>query len=370
MRYALIIAGGSGTRLWPMSRAETPKQLIPLIDGKSLLRVAWDRLDGLVPVEQRYICAGDAHRDAMLEGLPGLTADRYIGEPMGRDTLNAIALGAVAIAQQDPDPANATIAVFTADHVIEPIDAFQKAVARGYDLAEAEDTPTLVTFGIKPRSAATGYGYLQLGDAVDAAGDARIVDRFKEKPDEATAKQYLDAGPTKYLWNSGMFVWQAQTLLDCVEKYEPDVAERFIGIVDAWNTDHQDKVLADVYPTLKKTSVDFGVMEPASDDPDVRIAAVPMDVSWLDVGSWLSLAQTCTRDEAENALAAKRHIVMDCRNTLVFSSDPDHLVAAIGCDDMVVVHTPEATLVCPKDQAQRIKELHATVKERFGDELA
>ena len=368
MRYAMIMAGGSGTRLWPMSRAGQPKQLIPFIGGKSLLEVTMDRLDGLVPPQQIYICAGQAHREAIFDGVSGLTDNQYLGEPTGRDTLNAVGFSAAVIGRSDPD---AAIAVFTADHIIEPVAPFQELVRTGYELAEGAD-PTLVTFGVTPTEPATGYGYLQLGEEIDR-GRAFKVDRFKEKPDGPTAQQYFDAGPQRYLWNSGMFVWRASTLMDCIAQYEPANHEGLTRIADAWGGDRQQAVLDEVYPKLKKISVDFAVMQPVTRDadPPARVAAVvmPKSINWLDVGSWPAYADTCDKDDDNNALAAEKNLLMGCSNTLVASSDPQHLVTAIGCQDLVIIHTLRATLVCPADQAQKIKDLHALVGEKFGPEM-
>ncbi len=364
MRYSLIIAGGSGTRLWPMSRKQLPKQLIPFIKGSSLLAIADQRLEGLVEAKQRYICAGLSHQDAVCKALPGFDSRQFIGEPMGRDTLNAVGLGAAVLSHKDPD---AVIGVFTADHIIEPIDRFQDVIRAGYELVEAQPN-TLVTFGITPTHAATGYGYLELGQPVQGH-DAHIVDRFKEKPVAATAQQYYDQGPDRYLWNSGMFVWRAATLMDCIRRYKPENHKGLMRIAEAWDTPRQDAVLAEVYPTLEKTSVDFAVMEPASDDAQVQVAAVPMPVSWLDVGSWPAFAQTCDADADRNAIAAAKHAAIDTHDTLIASSDPDHLITTIGCEGLLIVHTPDATLVCRADRAQDIKQLHEEVGKRFGDAL-
>ncbi len=368
MRYAMIMAGGTGTRLWPMSRGDQPKQLIPFIRDKSLLEVAIERLAGLVPDQQIYICAGESHRKAITHAIPQLPSERYLGEPIGRDTLNAAGFSAAVIAATDPD---AVIAVFTADHVIEPVAPFQELVRTGFELVQREQD-TLVTFGVTPTEPATGYGYLQLGQPVGDTG-AFTVKRFREKPDTATALQFYDAGPEKYLWNSGMFVWKASTLMRCIQRYEPATHESLSEVADAWGTDRQQKVIHDVYPSLKKISVDFAVMQPVTKDPDppARVVAVPMpaSIAWLDVGSWPAYAETCDRDDDGNALAANRHLLMGCTNTLAASSDPDHLVAAIGCDDLVIIHTPRATLVCPADQAQKIKDLHQQVGERYGQEM-
>jgi mannose-1-phosphate guanylyltransferase len=363
MKYALIMAGGSGTRLWPMSRSALPKQLIPFIHGKSLLQLAFERLEGLVPLEQRYICAGQQHADAVCAAVPGFSRKHFLGEPTGRDTLNAIGFGAAVIGQSDPD---AVIAVFTADHIIEPLDKFREIVAHGFRLAERQAN-TLVTFGITPTAAATAYGYLQLGGLIDES--ARVVEQFKEKPDLATARTYLDAGADHYLWNSGMFVWRAKTLLDCIRRYAPEHSAGIERIGQAWSTPQEQKVLASVFPTLKKISVDFAVMEPASRDPLVRVAAVPMPLQWLDVGSWPSFGETCPQDEHNNAIGGGRVLALDTHGTLIASSDARHLITTIGCKDLIIIHTPDATLVCRKDQAESIKELHRLLGERFGEEF-
>ncbi len=363
MRYAMIMAGGSGTRLWPMSRKEQPKQLIPFIHGKCLLELAVDRLHGLVDPQRQYICAGAVHQQAIQKVLPRFDAAHYLAEPTGRDTLNAVAFGAAVIARHDPD---AVMAVFTADHIIEPYERFRQIVQAGFDLA-AHHPDTLVTFGIAPTHAATGFGYLELGATIE--GEARVVDEFREKPDEATARRYIEAGREKYLWNSGMFVWRAATFLDCLRRFVPENHEQIQTIAAAWGMDQQDKVLKKLYPKLKKVSVDYAIMEPASKDAQVRVAAVPMPLTWLDVGSWPAFAETCETDEHGNAIAAGRHVLLDTRNSLVTSSEPDHLITTIGCENLLIIHTPDATLVCHADKAQDIKQMHQLVGEKFGENL-
>jgi mannose-1-phosphate guanylyltransferase len=362
VHYALILAGGSGTRLWPMSRAGQPKQLIPFIAGRSLLQVAADRLEGLIEGSRIFVCAAEQHREAILRALPHLGEQQYIAEPVGRDTLNAVGLSAAVIARRDPD---AVIAVFTADHLIQPVDEFQRIVRKGLALVEALPQ-TLVTFGIRPAGPATGYGYLELGEPLDAT--ARVVSQFREKPDARSAARFFEAGPACYLWNSGMFVWRAATLLDCIRRYEPEVYAGLAEVAAVWDTPDRPAVLARTYPRLKKISVDFAVMEPASRDPKVRVAAIAMDLQWLDVGSWPTFAKTCPQDESGNALAAPKTLLLNCSRTLVASSDPEHLIVASGCEDLIVIHTPDATLVCRAGDAETIKEIHKKVGERFGSE--
>ncbi|MBI9107393.1 MAG: NTP transferase domain-containing protein [Spirochaetales bacterium] len=361
MRYALILAGGSGTRLWPMSTASKPKQLIPFVNGRSLLQIAFERLEGLVEKDKRFICAGNSHKDMIIEGLEGFNESQFIGEPDGRDTLNALAYSSAVLRKLDPD---AVIAVFTADHIIEPVDEFLRVVEKGFRTAE-DNEKSLVTFGITPTYAATGFGYLELG--LGLSGGSRRLRRFREKPVQADAQDYYSAGPENYLWNSGMFIWRADTLLECVEKYEPECYRGIMKIVEALESDSFDDVLNDIYPGLKKISIDFAVMEPASGDPDFTVAAVPMPLTWLDIGSWSAYAGICEIDAAGNNYGIKNHLLLESSGTLLASEDEDHLIAGIGLEDLIVIHTSKATLICPKNRDQEIKKLYSSIEEKYGD---
>ena len=347
MRHCLVLAGGSGTRLWPFSTSSVPKQLVPLLQGRSLLEIAVERATQVVPAERVWLGAGEALRGAV-EAVPGLSPERLVLEPSGRDTLPAVALGCAVIAAQDPD---AVVAVLTADHLIEPLPAFAAALEEAFALAEARED-VLVTFGIVPDSPATGFGYLELGEPL--AGAARVVDSFREKPDRATAERFVAEGS---LWNSGMFVWRAATLLAAVREFAPQTG-LLVDRVAAGDRAAWDDVV--------KTSVDYGVMEPASTSERFTVAALPLAARWLDVGSWPAYGDALGRDEDGNALGA-RALAVGSRDCVVASSDPDHLVALVGCEGLVVVHTPAATLVVPADQAQRVKELHALVQDRAAD---
>lgn len=358
MRHALVLAGGSGTRLWPYSTAGLPKQLVPLLDGRSLLDIALERATSAVPAERVWLGAGEQLR-AAVEKVEGLQPDRLVVEPSGRDTLPAVALGCAVIAATDPE---AVVAVLTADHLIEPLDAFAGTLRAAYALAEARDD-TLVTFGVVPDCAATGFGYLELG--ADLGDGARTVSTFREKPSHSLAADFLAAGPDRYLWNSGMFVWRASTLLRAVDSFVPESAAALRRLGAAYGGPEWDELAAREWPHIAKLSVDYGVMEPASSSPDFTVAALPLAARWLDVGSWPAYGQALGHDDDGNAVAAGRSVLHASRDNLVASADPDHLVALVGCEGLVVVHTPTATLVMPADEAQRVKELHAVVAERF-----
>ncbi|MCB9838479.1 MAG: mannose-1-phosphate guanylyltransferase [Phycisphaeraceae bacterium] len=360
MRHAMIMAGGAGTRLWPMSRQAMPKQLVPFIQGRSLLEISADRLEGIVPEDRRYICTNERYREPILSALPGFNSDRLIGEPALRDTVNAVGLAAGVINKRDPD---AVFAVFTADHLIRPPDVFRRCVDTAFALAE-ENPARLVTFSIRPTFPATGYGYVQRSAPIDNHEGAFAVKRYVEKPDLETAQRYLDSGD--FGWNSGMFVWRARTILDAIGAYLPESRAGLDRIAAAWDTPDQQRVLDEVYPTLPKTSVDYAVMEPASADDRFPVCTVLADVDWLDVGSWPAFADTIDPDKDGNRqslIEGAQATLCDCRDTLVASSNPGHHVAVLGADNLIIVHTPEATLVMPRDHAERLKDLHAKIPD-------
>jgi mannose-1-phosphate guanylyltransferase len=367
MRYAMIMAGGAGTRLWPMSRKHTPKQLLKFIPGpngmRSLLEIAATRLEGLVPPERRYICTAEGYRDSIRRDLPAFSDAQIMGEPAGRDTVNAVGFAAAVLQKIDKD---AVFAVLTSDHIIEPQKIFTERMDIGFKLVEA-DARRLVTFSIKPTYPATGFGYVERGTPIrDVPGAdtlASHVARFVEKPDLARAQAYVASGA--FNWNSGMFVWRASTFMDALKKFKPESHAGMLEIQSAWGTPRQQETIAKVYPQLPKISVDYAVMEPASKDKDFAVCTVQMDIKWLDVGSWPNYAETVTPDKDGNRITGGESIVLQGRNNLVVNSGNGHTVAVLGADDLVVVHTPDATLVMPRAKAEELKLVHAAVRDEL-----
>jgi mannose-1-phosphate guanylyltransferase len=359
------MAGGSGTRLWPLSRAERPKQLRDLVAGQdgathSLLAEAFDRLRAVLPPERIWVCTAGRYGAQVRAALPDLGADRLILEPVARDTANAVGLASALIADADPD---AELAVVSADHVIRPVARFAVALESAYG-ALATRPDALVTLGITPTRPATGFGYVQRGRPTDVPGVAE-ASAFREKPDRGTAEGYLASG--NYLWNSGMFVWRAQTVLDALADHLPDTAKGLRRIVAATPGAERDDVLAEVFPTLQKISVDYAVLEPAAAEPG-RVLVADLDADWVDVGSWPALAHTLDIDDTGNAVHGLT-VVLDSSGNIVFSDDPEHLMALVGVRDSVVVHTADVTMVCPVSEAERVKELLELVRARVGQQF-
>ena len=363
MQYGVIMAGGAGTRLWPLSRSDRPKQLLPVVRGRSLLQLSYDRLRGILPPDRIFVCTGATHGQAVLDNLPELPKENLLGEPAGRDTANAVGFPAAILHQRDPD---AVLAVVTADHVIQPVDRFQASLKTAFDVVSSEPR-SLVTFGILPTFGHTGLGYIHRGEPLGGSrnGAYRVLS-FKEKPDKATADRYVESA--RYYWNSGMFVWRADTVLGELSSHLPQSYRGLMQIAQTWDTPRRDAVLKEVYPELPKISIDYAVMEPASQGRGkAQVVVVEMPVQWLDVGSWPALAETLVTDGHNNATDCPVCVLVDSDDNIVISEDPAHLITTVGISDMIIVHTRDATLVCPKGEAQRVKELVARVREKYGE---
>ncbi|MHA7859863.1 mannose-1-phosphate guanylyltransferase [Tessaracoccus sp. Y36] len=359
MRYVVIMAGGSGTRLWPLSRKGRPKQLLEMVGGKSLLRLAFERLDGLVDESRILVCTGRSYADDVARQLPELAPGNILGEPEGRDSLNAVAWSAAVVADRDPD---GVVAMVTADQIIEPVDEFQRSLSLAFDVAEARPN-ALVTLGVVPTSPHTGYGYLHRADELEGFSGVHRVAEFKEKPSRDVAVAYVNSG--EYWWNAGMFVWRANTLLSQLDQLLPNTARTVREIVA-----HPER-LDELFPTLQKISVDYAVMEPASvGKTDAEVVSVGLHIQWNDVGGFLSLAELFTRDEHGNAVDGRTVTLDSSGSVLVNAAGPDHVVAALGLKNCLVVATETATLVAGLEDSERIRELVELVRTRVGAEYA
>ncbi len=357
MRHAVIMAGGAGTRLWPLSRQKRPKHFLKLFEGKSLMRRSFERLACFLPPEQINVITSDAHLDLVAQEIPELPKENLIGEPAVRDTANAVGLSALILHRRDPD---GVMGIFTADHIIEPVDRYKAALESAYTAA-TEHADALVTLGVKPTEPHTGYGYVQRGELLGAG--VYKVREFKEKPDLETARRYLESG--EYYWNSGMFVWRIETILEQFRKHLPDNFKKLSRVCGTHGAagfsprESRDTLIAAIYPNLHRISIDYGVMEKAD-----RVIVCEMDCDWLDVGSWTSLKGILGADAEGQVVAAQNVVTLDSKNN-VFVSEGDHLLTAIGLEDMVIVRSNDATLVCHKKDVQKIRDLVGKLSEEY-----
>jgi len=345
--YALIMAGGTGTRLWPASRRDRPKQSLRLIGNRTMFEHAIDRIAPVFQPEQILVVAGSEHTSDLSDQAPEVPAQNFIIEPMGRGTAPAIGLGAIHLRRRDPD---AIMAVLTADHFIADIERFRAVLQAA---AEVARDGHLVTLGIEPTSPSTGYGYIQQGEGLDQADgfDVYNVERFAEKPDEETAVRMVESGD--YTWNSGMFVWRVDRIMEEFERQMPDFYIQLAEVEGVLGTHGYQPTLQRIWPRVDKQAIDYGVMEGAR-----NVAVIPVDIGWSDVGSWGSLAELLARmgnrDEQGNVVVGE-HVVIDTENSMVFGDD--RLIATIGLDSVVIVDAGDAVLVCPMDREQEVRDL-------------
>jgi mannose-1-phosphate guanylyltransferase len=360
MLHAVIMAGGTGTRFWPASRNDAPKQLLQLVGEATMLRQTVDRLGDLVPNERRLIVTNKGLVAATRQQLPGLPDSAIVGEPCKRDTAPCIGLAALLVSRSDPE---ATMAVMPADHVIRPAERFQAAIHQAVILID--DSPgRIVTFGIKPSYPAEIFGYIRRGTPIDSDGmwlggtcwhvPTYLVKQFKEKPDAATAKNYVESG--EYYWNAGIFVWRAATILESLRRQQPAMLQHLETIVDAWDTKQHDAVFAREFAAIKPISIDYAVMEHATD-----VAVIEAPFEWDDLGGWQSLARLAGSDKNGNTVIG-RHLGLNTRGTIV-RTDDDHLVVTLGLNDCIVVHTPNATLVANKHDEEQIRQVVKRLEE-------
>jgi mannose-1-phosphate guanylyltransferase len=351
--YAVIMAGGGGTRLWPVSRKETPKQLLPLLGKETMFQSTVARLEKIFPPDRILVVTVEEQAREMREQVPSIPEKNYLIEPAPRGTASVVALASAILKKRDPQ---AVMAIQTADHHIRNQDLFQYLLRTAFEVADKE---YLVTLGITPTYPSTGYGYIQQGESLN--GDYKYpvykVKRFVEKPDEETAQVLLRSGD--HSWNSGMFVWRADVILAEMQRQMPDLYKAVDEIASAWDTQQQNEVVKKLWYDLQSQTVDYGIMEKAE-----HVAVLPAGgLGWSDVGSWDSLFDVLLPDMNGNVAANAHHLGLDTHNTLVYSLNDERLIVTIGMDDVVVVDAGDVLMVCKTDQSQKVKNVVEHLKK-------
>ncbi len=357
MLHVMIMAGGSGTRFWPASRHRLPKQLLNLADDRTMIQATLRRLGDLVPAQRILVVTGRQLAETLADQLPELPTASILGEPCRRDTAPAIGLAAAIVADRDAD---ATMAVMPADHVIQPDHLFQQAIVQAAEFV-AENPQTIVTFGIRPSYPAESFGYIQRGPAIEQARGAPMfrVRSFREKPRADLARQYVEAGT--YYWNAGIFVWKARTILEALQRLEPAMAAHLATIARSFGTDSFPATFEREFTAIAGKSIDYAVMEHYE-----HVAVIEAPFEWDDLGSWRALARLHGTD-ADGNTRIGRSLVVRTTNSIIRST-PDHLIAAIGVDNLIVVHTPDATLVVPQDDEEAVREIVTLIAQEGWDQ--
>ena len=352
--YAVIMAGGSGTRFWPASRSSRPKQFLPIAGERPMLAETAARLEGLVPADRILVVTAADQAELVRECMPWLPPENLIAEPVARNTAAAVALGAFEVARRDPQGLQV---VLPADHHITPVADFRATLAAG--AAEVREHGGLLTFGIEPDHPATGYGYIEVGEGLRGSGAHAVsaVSRFVEKPDLERATQYLASG--RFLWNAGIFCWRVDTILEAFAQFMPDMHAALAGV------GAQDPRLAEVYPQLESAPVDVAILERSD-----QVRTMPIAYNWNDVGSWAALPDLSEPDADGNwrrLVEGAELLSADSSGCLAYAEEPE-LIALVGCQDLVVVRSGKTTLVCPRERAQDVKLIVEALRARGSKE--
>jgi mannose-1-phosphate guanylyltransferase len=352
MLYAVIMAGGSGTRFWPWSREKRPKQLLKIAGKDTMIKQTIDRIVDEIPPDNIYIVTTSIQADSIKEELPEIPAKNIISEPFGRNTAACIGLAATIISKRDTE---ATMAVMTADHIIGPSGVFLKALRSAERLAT--ETNALVTFGIKPNEPSVNYGYIQRSkEGIDFEGlSVYDAECFKEKPDRATAESFVQSG--EYYWNSGIFVWTVNTILENIKGFVPQLASGLARIAESVDTPNESQVIRDEYEGFESISIDYAVMERAS-----NVKIIEANFEWDDVGSWLAVKRLNKSDENDNTILGK-HCGINTNGNIIVGDD-ERLIATINVSDLIIVNTKDVTMVCNKNNAEDIKKMTNVLREK------
>ena len=353
MNYAVVMAGGSGTRLWPLSRQRRPKQTLPLTCDRSLYQLAVDRLTALFPLERILVITCSDHAALLRQQPPQLPDENYLIEPEGRGTAPAIGLAALHLQRRDPD---AVMAVVTADHSIADLPAFHQALAAGMEMA---NKGFLVTLGIRPQSPETGFGYIHQGKGLGAAHGLEVfrIERFIEKPGREAAERMITEGD--YAWNSGMFVWRVARVMEEFERQMPGLHAQLMQVQDALAGENYAAVLGRIWADVARQTIDYGIMENAAE-----AAVIPVEIGWTDVGSWRAVRELLPADSNGNTLIGSS-VAIDTRNTFVFGGK--RLITMIGIQNLVLIDTEDALLVCAADREQEVKDIVERLKKNGQD---
>ncbi|MEK7096450.1 MAG: sugar phosphate nucleotidyltransferase [Patescibacteria group bacterium] len=354
MNYAVIMAGGQGTRLWPLSRKNMPKQLHRLSSDKSLIQETVGRLLPIFKPDQIFISTTPEYQEEINNQLPEIPAKNYIIEPVAMGNAAACGLATMLIAKKDPE---ANIIFYPADQSIKNEERFQQTLQ--YAFLQLNQHPDhIITIGIEPNRPDTGLGYIQMAEEInfDKEKNLRInkVKCFVEKPDQETAVSYISS--SQYLWNAGIFIWQTDNFIKLVQDHLPNIYSVLKTITDSYNSDRYDDVLNSEYPNIENITVDYGIMEKTD-----KILVVPGDFGWSDIGNWSTLFEILSEIEGTNVVSRGEHISIEDENSIVFSGEK--LIATIGLKDIVVVDTPDATLICDRNRAHQVKDLLNKLKE-------
>ncbi|MEL6628099.1 MAG: mannose-1-phosphate guanylyltransferase [Bacteroidota bacterium] len=355
--YVIIMAGGIGSRFWPMSRAAFPKQFHDILGtGKTLIQDTFDRFASFVPAENIYVVTNERYFDLVKEQIPAMSDDQILLEPVGRNTAPCVAYAAYKINKINP---NATFVVAPSDHLIQKEEVFKQKILLGLEACEKEDI--IMTLGITPSRPDTGYGYIQFIEDEKDNGYYQVK-TFTEKPKLKVAKDFVESGD--YVWNAGIFLFSAKTITTAFTNYLPDMAEQFSGIVDAYYTEGEKAAIAETYAVCKNESMDYGIMEEA--DKDDIVFVIPADFGWSDLGTWGSVHANSQRDAHENALQGNV-IMYEGGNNMIKTDKEGKMIVVKGMEDFIVVDTENALLICKKDDEQFIKRIVTDLKSSHGE---